>query len=261
MKRKKILVKGPGLTRSGYGEQTRFALRALRAHEEFFDIYFEPLRWGQTGWISTDDEERRWMDSLVAKTISYAQKSPQFDVAVQVTIPQEWENVGDVNIGYTAGTETTKISGEWIGKCNEVDKIITVSDHTKAAFENSVYEVIDNTTGEKRSGYRCATPLETVGFATRTIKSEPLDLDLPNDFNFLMVSQWSVRKNIENTIRWFIDEFKNDDVGLVLKLNTKNSSIKDSEFTRKRLKSLIDDTKGKRKCKIHLLHGDLSDGV
>ena len=260
MKRKKILVRGPGLTRSGYGEQTRFALRALKTHEEFFDIYFEPLNWGQTGWLSDDDEERKWMDSLVAKTISYSQRNPQYDVAVQVTIPQEWENIGKVNIGYTAGTETTKISGEWIGKCNEVDKIITVSDHTKAAFENSVYDVIDNTTGEKRSGYRCATPLETIGFATRTVKPEPLDLELPNDFNFLMVSQWSVRKNIENTVRWFIEEFKDDDVGLVLKLNTKNNSIKDSEFTRKRLKSLIDDTKGKRKCKIHLLHGDLTDG-
>ena len=35
----KILFKGPLLTRSGYGEQTRFALRALRTYENFFDIY------------------------------------------------------------------------------------------------------------------------------------------------------------------------------------------------------------------------------
>ena len=39
MKKKKILVKGPALTRSGYGEQTRFAFRALRDYQEFFDIF------------------------------------------------------------------------------------------------------------------------------------------------------------------------------------------------------------------------------
>jgi len=37
--RKKILLKGPLLTRSGYGEQARFALRALRSREDLFDIY------------------------------------------------------------------------------------------------------------------------------------------------------------------------------------------------------------------------------
>ena len=60
--RKKILLKGPLLTRSGYGEQTRFALRALRSREDLFDIYIQPLIWGATSWISVDDEERRWID-------------------------------------------------------------------------------------------------------------------------------------------------------------------------------------------------------
>ena len=36
--RKKILVSGPVLTASGYGEQARFALRALRSREDLFDI-------------------------------------------------------------------------------------------------------------------------------------------------------------------------------------------------------------------------------
>ena len=36
--RKKILVRGPVLSRSGYGEQARFAMRYLREHEERYDI-------------------------------------------------------------------------------------------------------------------------------------------------------------------------------------------------------------------------------
>ena len=46
--KKKILVSGPCLTRSCYGEQCRFALRALRAHEDRFDIYFNPLSFEKT---------------------------------------------------------------------------------------------------------------------------------------------------------------------------------------------------------------------
>ena len=35
--KKKILVKGPVLSQSGYGEQARFALRALKSREDLFD--------------------------------------------------------------------------------------------------------------------------------------------------------------------------------------------------------------------------------
>ena len=46
----KILVRAPVLSRSGYGEQSRFALRSLRSREDRFDIYLLNVSWGQTGW-------------------------------------------------------------------------------------------------------------------------------------------------------------------------------------------------------------------
>ena len=260
MKKKKILVKGPALTRSGYGEQTRFALRALRDYQEFFDIYLEPLNWGKTGWIADDSEERVWMDTLVGKTIAYRQSQGEFDISLQVTIPQEWEILAKTNIGYTAGTETTKISGEWVEKSNLMNKIITVSEHTKHAFENSSYQATNSQTGETVPDYRCTTELQTINFSTREVEPEEMDLNLEFDFNFLIISQWSVRKNLENTIKWFIDEFKDKEVGLVVKANFANNSIIDSERTRRTLKNLIDDSKDHRKCKVYLLHGDLTDG-
>ena len=60
--RTKILLSAPLLTRSGYGEQSRFALRALKSREDLFDIYIRPLEWGKTSWITLDDEEvsRPW---------------------------------------------------------------------------------------------------------------------------------------------------------------------------------------------------------
>ena len=55
--KKKVLLVGPVLTRSGYGEQARFALRSLRSREDQFDIYIQPIKWGETSWISNYDEE------------------------------------------------------------------------------------------------------------------------------------------------------------------------------------------------------------
>ena len=50
----KIIVRGPALSRSGYGEHTRFLLRSLRKHEDKLDIYILNVPWGQTGWVWQD---------------------------------------------------------------------------------------------------------------------------------------------------------------------------------------------------------------
>ena len=70
----KVYLIGPVLTRSGYGEQARFALRALRSREDLFDIYVTPLQWGHTSWISDYNEEKNWLDATIEKTIHYTQQ-------------------------------------------------------------------------------------------------------------------------------------------------------------------------------------------
>jgi len=65
--KKRILVRGPALSQTGYGEQCRFALRALRSREDLFDIYLLNIPWGGTNWIFEDSEERRWLDELIIK--------------------------------------------------------------------------------------------------------------------------------------------------------------------------------------------------
>ena len=44
---KKLIINAPILSRSGYGEMARFALNSLKQHEDKFDIYVNPLNWGQ----------------------------------------------------------------------------------------------------------------------------------------------------------------------------------------------------------------------
>lgn len=256
---KKILVKGPALTRSGYGEHTRFILRALKSREDLFDIYLFPIVWGNTGWIYEDTEERRWLDSIIRKTAIVAQQNNlQADVSMQVTIPNEWENIAPINIGVTAGIETTRVAPVWIEKGNLVDKIITISEFSKNSYANTNYTVTDNNTNQIVSEeYNCKTPIEVVHYPVRQTNGKPIDLNLTTDFNFLVTAQWSPRKNLQNTISWFIEEFLNEDVGLILKINVVNNSIIDRLETEKRIKHVINQYPEK-KCKIYLLHGDLS---
>ena len=95
-----IVVRAPVLSMSGYGEQSRFALRALRKHEDKFDIYIVPIPWGNTNWINDDDEERKWIDDKIRRTamVLQSEKEPQFDMSLQITIPNEFEDLAKINI-------------------------------------------------------------------------------------------------------------------------------------------------------------------
>ena len=63
---KKVVVRGPALSQSGYGEHTRFVLRALRSKPELFDVYLLNIPWGNTGWIWEDNEDRQWIDFILS---------------------------------------------------------------------------------------------------------------------------------------------------------------------------------------------------
>ena len=109
--RYKIVLKAPVLSRSGYGEHARFVLRSLKRREDIFDIHVININWGATGVTPEDTEERKWIDFLIHKTIhAVQQNNVQFDISLQVTIPNEFEKLAPVNLGYTAGIETTKVS-------------------------------------------------------------------------------------------------------------------------------------------------------
>ena len=256
--KKKILLKAPLLTRSGYGEQARFALRSLRSREDLFEIFIQPLQWGQTSWMNDFNEERRWIDQTIEKTIGYLQQGGQFDMSLQVTIPNEFQRMAPINIGYTAGIETTKVAHQWIQKSNEMNKIIVVSSHSKQVFENTEYSAENTETGEKVL-LKMQVPIDFVNYPVKTYENIPdLKLGLDTDFNFLTVAQFGPRKNLQNTIKWFVDEFRDENVGLVVK----SSIAKNSLMDRKRLHNDLNNflrQMGDRKCKVYLLHGDMTD--
>ena len=259
--KKKVLVVGPALSRSGYGEHTRFLMRSLRKYEDFFDIFLENTNWGNTNWIFEDNEERRWLDSILHKTIFFEstnKDSHKYDISAQVTIPNEWKKRAPINIGVTAGIETTKVSGEWVVQGLEMDKIIVVSNHSKDTYANAVYDATSKATGKVHKNLTCTTPMEVVHYPVRKSKKVDLGFDLEYDFNFLTVAQWGPRKNLDNTIRWFMEENYDKEVGLVVKANIRKNCKIDRVHSEARLKSLLQEFPN-RKCKVYLLHGNMSD--
>lgn len=242
MNKRKILVRGPALSRSDYGEQCRTVLRALRSDERN-DIYLLNIGWANSGWIFEDTEERQWIDNTIMHTAKAVQSGIRdFDVSVQVQLPIEWQKLCKHNIGITLGVETTSVPDNWNTSCQDMDKIIVPSQHSKNSFSDEVQG-----------------KFEVINFPVKKVKTKKIDLDINTNFNFLTVAQWNPRENLEQTISSFINEFQNEQVGLIINTNIVGGSHIDREHVRERLELLINHTVQNKSCKVYLLHGSLSD--
>jgi glycosyltransferase involved in cell wall biosynthesis len=255
--KKKVLVKGPALTSSGYGEHARLILRALRANQQYFEIFFENIVWGHTGFLIDDSEEQRWMQSLAGKTHHHKQSGGQYDISIQITIPPEWQKIAPVNIGVTAGIETTKIAPGWIEKSRVVDKIIVPSNHARYAFDNTSYTLKNQQTNELMD-FKNTTPIEVVHYPIKDTLAKNIELNLDYDFNFCTVAQWGHRKNLGKTIEWFVKEFENEEVGLVVKAHTRKNNFADRVHCRHRIEGFLSEYPN-RKCKVYLVHGNMTE--
>jgi glycosyltransferase involved in cell wall biosynthesis len=256
--KKKVLLRGPILTASGYGEHARMVYRSLKTEPDIFDIYIHPLPWGQTSWLWEDNQERKEIDELINKTQAFINNKGQFDIAVLVSIPNEWERIAPVTIGVTAGIETSKVSGDWIVKANQmVDKVIVPSEFSAKIFKDTFYAAKTHLGHDVK--LKLEKPIEVVNYPVKTFKSLPeLNLKLDYDFNFLCVAQAGPRKNIENTINYFYKTFKDKKVGLVLKLNRANNCIRDRLYCNEMLKNIANQYSN-AECKIYLLHGAMTE--
>jgi len=250
--KKSIMVVGPVLSRSGYGEQARFALKSLKSFGEF-EVFIHNIPWGQTGWIDHDHPFRAYVDERIEKTND---KADDFvaDLSLQITVPNEFKMYCPINIGYTAGIETDRVDKNWIIAANMTDGLIVPSEHSAAVFKNT------SALNEQGKSFSLEKKIKVVNYPFENKQSADLNLDLiKTKFNFLAVAQMSHRKNILNMIEWFCEEFQGDEeVGLVLKLYTKNCSTIDRHRTFNKIKSLLETASPDRQNSVYLLHGDLN---
>ena len=252
-KKVRLLVRGPALSASGYGEHCRFLIRSLLKNP-LCDIYVDNIKWGNLGFDLSVYEEIPELKEIINETkkLLATQEHIFFDISVQVSIPNEFKKVAPYNVGVTAGIETDRVSKEWIESCNQMDKIITVSEHSKNTLEQTSYEV-DNEV------LKLTTPVSVVPYPVILTKESDIELELETDFNFLLFSLLGIRKNLESALAWFVQEFKDEPVGLIVKTSHINGSVKDKRATEAHLKRVVSSLKIEdMKCKVYLLHGRLT---
>ena len=271
--KKFMLICAPVSSRSGYGDHARDLVRSLIEHKKY-DIEIIDVPWGECPRNALDTEKDIDMISRINKT---NQVNRQPDVYVDIRIPNEFQTYGKVNIGITAGIETTSVSQAWIEGCNKMDFIIVPSEHSKNGFVNTVYDKLQNTpSGEnqKIGELKLEKPIEVLFEGAdeniyKPIDNSSLDLvdDIKEDFCFLHVGQWTQggygedRKDIAKMIKIFYESFANkkEQPALILKTNGAGFSIMDREDCLNKINQIKSQfPKNWNLPNIYLLHGYLS---
>ena len=253
---KKVILRGPSLTQSGYGVHCRQIASWLLSKENC-DVNFHALPWGDTPWILQPNSYGGLIEKIMKKTVDPNGDTKKYDVSLQLQLPNEWNpNLADFNVGITAGIETDMCNPEWIQHCNKMDMIIVPSQHAAMAFRN---------TGNVEK------PLFVIpeAFTQEVLNSEENSNCLPDfstNFNFLIFGQvtgdnsMNDRKNIYLTIKWLCEAFKDDpDVGIVIKTNLGRNTKIDKKRTLDVVKAVLKECRKTDFPKIHVIHGEMDE--
>jgi glycosyltransferase involved in cell wall biosynthesis len=266
MNKPKLLFRGPVKTRSGYGAHSRDLLESLYKMD-MFDISIDSCGWGSTPLTALEGDNlfHKWIESNI---VNEFQGLPE--IYVQVTVPNEFQRFGKLNIGITAGIETTVAPKEWIDGCNKMDLIITTSNFSKEILTNTVYTEKDSKTNVIVKQHKIEKPIEVLfeGVDTSIYNDKINDdfkLDIKENFAYLFVGHWlkgnlgQDRKDVGMLIKCFVEAFKNetDKPALVLKTSSANFSVKERENFRKRIKEIVGDIENPPS--IYLLFGELTN--
>ena len=223
---KKVLLRGPVYSKSGYGEHTRQILKYLLSKK--IDLKIQPLNWGFTPWYIDETD----CDGLIGEAFNRTEMMPEknFDITIQCQLPNEWDtSYGKYNVGVTAGVETDLCNPAWSSlHVSKMDKVIVPSDFTKSAL---------------LSNGRTTTKIEVVpeAYFGELLNNSEYDIfedKIDTEFNFLTVGVLTGsrpetdRKNLFFLVKWFLEAFKNDtSVGLVIKTNRGRDTTIDRKAT------------------------------
>ena len=155
-----MLITGPVNTRSGYGSHSRDLVRSLIAMDKF-DIKIASMRWGNCPMNVLDDKNPN--DKIILDRILNANEmARQPDIHIHISVPNEFAPLAKYNIGITAGIENTAPKAEWIKGMNMMDLNIVPSKFTKEVFKKTIYEQMDEKTGQKTGELKLTKPIEVL---------------------------------------------------------------------------------------------------
>lgn len=269
----------PFLTLSGYGRRSLDLLRALiELKWDEWDFHIASLRFGQSPFIQLDTT-----DPINAKIMSRTFDIQQVlsapgEIGIFCTVPSELIDVriAKYQILFTAGIESTVCSPEFIKGYNNMDLVITSSEHAMNVFKNTTYQEKDQqgrVIGDLKINKPGRVLFEGVDLSTYDRKNTHL-FDFPEvkeNWNFLVhgmllpgdfTSPYGHdRKNILTTIKVFLEAFKNkkNPPGLILKVNAGNYSVADRERVFKKIGEVRESVEAETLPNVYLIHGQLTD--
>ena len=268
------VISAPPDTYSGYGARSRDFIKAIyELKKDEWDIQIIPQRWGNTSWGFLEDfkEEWGWMIPLLLKS----PMTRQPDIWFQITVPSEFQAVGKVNIGVTAGIETTVCDSSWIEGCNRMNAIFVSSVHAKTVLEATSFAKKDDPNFQ----IKLEKPVEVIFEGVDLnkyfhISDEDLpetdlvsDLDeIEEDFCYLYVGHWlqgeigEDRKNTGKLVQIFLETFKGKKKKptLIMKTSSATSCILDRDEMLRKI-DIIREAVGGDLPNIYLLHGEMDD--
>lgn len=252
--KKKVLLRGPVLTQSGYGVHARQIASWILGRQDL-ELEVQALPWGDTPWLIDKDAQGGLIGKIMEKTVDPSGR--RYDATIQLQLPNEWDSsLSQVNIGITAGVETDVCNPEWVNCCNRMSMVVVPSNHAKNSIARS-----GNVTTQIHVIPEAYNPSISNTEATKID-----DLDFSTPFNFLLFGQITgnnpenERKNIFYTVKWLCESFKNDkDVGIVIKTNSGRNTCIDRKIIAQTFENLIKEVRKGPFPRIHLLHGDISD--
>ena len=264
-----VTVSCPIDTYSGYGARARDFVKALDKTK--YDVKILSQRWGNTRTGYLLDHNETELRSLVVPSIN---QKP--DVWIQITVPNEFQPMGNYNIGVTAGIETTVCDPSWIQGINKMNLTLVSSNHAKDTFKNSTFDIQEN--GQIRGQLKLEKPVEVLFegadlekyFPEKSTSSsdftKSLDEAVKESFAYLFVGHWLQgdvghdRKNVGYMIKAFLETFKNKkkQPALILKTQSANASIMDRVAIEEKIEKIRSTVKGTLP-NIYVIHGELSD--
>ena len=249
---KKVLLRGPALSKSGYGVHCRQVYKYL-SNQKNIDLKVEILPWGITPWYLNREDLGGMVGEIIDK--SYQNSGEKFDVSFQVQLPNEWDpTLANKNVGITAAIETTVANPMWTTvHCEKMDLVVVPSEHAKKSLVNAG---------------KTNTPIEFVpeSYFDEIVEThESIDLGLTTKFNFLTVgvltgmTPETDRKNLLYLIKWFVENFRdNEEVGLVIKTNQGRDTTIDRKNTEQLLCNVLRELGHNGTPKVYMLHGPMN---
>ena len=215
-----FVISSPYDTYSGYGARARDIIQAILNLDKY-DLKLLPQRWGSTAWgFCEDNPEWSHLHQYRLDTPNLPSKP---DIWMQISIPNEFQPVGNYNIGVTAGIESSLCRAEWVEGLNRMDTNWVSSNFSKQTFENSRYERRNKQTNAIEGYTQLEKPIEVVfegakldvykSIEPKEIKTINLD-EIKESFCYLFVGHWMQgdfghdRKNVSLLIKSFYEVFK-----------------------------------------------------